>query len=162
MTRGGPVSPSLEGVGELWWRPGLCAEPGQAGSTGRPGRRAQTGHSLHTARVSFIRAQGTEGLRLPCPSHTPLVQRLSAPIVEINFLPGGQVIHERPCNNRDRNKFRAEGQIPTCSALPRALWSCCRPNTAVPIGTTGARPPTSCLREAGPAVISVPICRQGL
>ena len=55
---------------------------------------------LDAARVRFIRAEGPrghEGLRHPpAPPHTALVECPSAPTVEINFLPVGQVIHERP------------------------------------------------------------------
>lgn len=90
----------------------LCAEPGQGGRARCPVPGAWGGGCgeatrSHSARVSFIRAEGPRGLKprgppcppqqsmLPAPSPHPTPRCPSAPIVEINFLPGGQVIHER-------------------------------------------------------------------
>lgn len=41
-----------------------------------------------------------KGAPCPAPPHTLLLGGLSAPTVEVDFLPGGQVIHERPCSGR--------------------------------------------------------------
>lgn len=61
---------------------------------------------LDTTRVSFIREGAWGAERGPAQSNrahhmahsAPAPVCLSAPTVEIDFLPGGQVVHERPCN----------------------------------------------------------------
>lgn len=78
-----------------------------------PGQVLAGGHRAtccDTTRDSFIREEGPGGLegcsrpRAAEPSTWPTQPAPacpSAPTVEIYFLPGGQIVHERPCNEKE-------------------------------------------------------------
>lgn len=107
-----------------------CREPRAAGM-----ERPHAGTLPESVLLGRRGPGGPKGRDTPAPPCTHS-RDVSAPTVEINFLPDGQVIHERPCKERECG---AESQTPACPALPQALLGRSGPSRLL---TAQARGPT--------------------